>query len=133
MNFTDQSIIEQTKSLARRAEQVLALADTNGQSPEVAAALLALGKEIGATQTNLSTVTQATAILDGVLKSLCERAESMQDALDISEDGLQQAFAWQAAPLEVWDDCPLVALDFDDDELEQFWWSLVEAVDAEAA
>ena len=135
MFFSDPAVVEQTKSLARRAEQVLALADANGQTPEVAAALLAMGKEIAGALTKLSTATQATSVLDAILSSLCTRAEDMQEALQLSEDALQAAFAWPAAPVNQWDDTPLVAVEFHEDELETFWWSLFEdeAVDAGAA
>jgi hypothetical protein len=113
---SDTAVIEQTKSLARRAEKVLQLADESDRTPEAGAALLALGREVAGALTELSHVVQAHEVLDGVLSVLCMKTETLQRGLAITEDQMVAAFSWKAASASVWRDIPVVAFAFDDDE-----------------
>jgi len=107
--FSDTAVVEQTKSLAARADEVIQLADENGKSPEAAAALLAMGEEIAGALTKLSRCVQAHSILSTSIEALCSRAESMQRTCGISEVAMDAAFDWPAADLSAWGDL----VDFD--------------------
>ncbi len=113
---SDQSVIESTKALARRAEKVLQLADANDKTPEAGAALLALGREVAGALTSLSHIVQAHELLDSLLSVLCMRTEPLQRGLAITEDEMVASFSWKAASAAVWRDIPVVAFAFVDDE-----------------